>query len=415
MSSLPEEDVHPIIDVPVHRCSSSALTTSGSDGTGRETRKEARERERIARLHGKLTDLSFMDISCTRNGHPDFLKAKVLVCVRGSRSQFDPRVGKAKTLLPPLTGDCCQTFATLSAVLLGSLGFAVSISECCTTSTVNYLLYIAAWLHQLTSTSWPSRGSRPTVRDLNTCLHLTEFFPAKVCDEEFDVVFYNQAPKALDLLRQMCTPSQKRGRNCDGPTSSVCGYVVVSGDYTVSIFSVDHDIKKGQPTRYAQAWSFYICDSHATQPWSLGKASVTGLTFGVPSQQKPQSAPVSQGGSLAPARQSSAVGADTVGLPVIGVDDGIHYFSTILFTLLEEHRRGVAVAPGQIPYMTWTPIRRKRALAYVAEELKEVIDRKWLPKVLQNQCVKSEASKFDFHPLECFLGVRTAAAEKNDT
>lgn len=395
MKDTIEIDTPPLTD-PHNEPLPSSPTTESSPAQ-KEAKRLVREREREERVHGRLTELSFADVMCVRNGKPDFLRANVLACVRGSRSQFDPRLGRTKSLLPPLTGDCCQTFSTLSAVLLSSLGFAVMLSECCTPSTVNYLLYISAWMHQLTATSWPSHGSRPTIRDLNASLNLHEFFPAKVCDEEFDVVFYNQAAKATDLLRQMCAPAAKRERGADAALAPVCGYVIVSGDYTVSIFSVDHDIPKSRPTggasRYAQAWSFYICDSHATQPWSLGKASVTGLTFGVPSGRD---------GMASRTRGARA------SLPVTPVDDGLHCFSTILFTLLEEHRRGASTSPTQVPYMTWTPIRRKRSLAFVAQELKEVLDRCWLPKVLQKPAVNAEAMKFGFHPLECFMGVSPA-------
>lgn len=345
----------------------------------KETKKQARERERLARVLGKLTDLSFRDITCLRNGNPDFIKEGVLLCVRGSKSQFDARTGRMKSLMPPLTCDCCQTFSTLSAVFLSSLGFAVMLGECLTTSTVNYLLYISAWMHQLSVPRWTQGRSRPTVGDLNTCLHLRDFFPSKVAQEEFEIVFYNQGDKAQQLLRQLCTSSTKRGRGTDGKLP-VCGFVIVSGDYTISVFAVDHDIRETQRSRYSQAWSFYICDSHGTQPWSQGKACLSGLTFGTPAPETSDD------------HQS-----------VLTVEDGVHYFSTILFTLLEEHRKGV-VRSTQIPYMTWTPLRRRRSLAYTAQELKTIIDTHWIPKVLSDRAIQLEAEKYSFKPLECFWG-----------
>lgn len=370
----------------------------------RASRRLQREQEREARLRGKLTDLAFTDISCVRDGKPDFIKRNVLVCIQGSKSQFDARLGRMKSILPPLTCDCCQTFSTISAVLLSSLGFAAMLSECCSLSTVNYLLYISAWMHQLTLRCWPQKRERPTIGDLNTCLHLRTYFPSKASADEFEIVFYNQGAKAIQLLHAMCA-SRKRTRAGDG-VYPVYGYVIVSGDYTVSIFAVEHDIAKNAKSRYREAWSFYICDSHGTQPWSAGKASISGLTFGhrtedVDADEEGEANDNNNNGSSI----SSSSGAATA---TVSVEDGIHYFSTILFTLLEEHRKG-ALRTQQTPYMTWTPLRRRRALAYTAQELKKIIDSHWLPKVLSNPVVRAEAQKFSFSPLECFWGITSAS------
>ncbi|CCW64417.1 unnamed protein product [Phytomonas sp. EM1] len=369
---------------------------ASSQAKSERYRRQVREQERLERLYGKLTDLSYSDITRTRGGQVDFIRPNTLVCIRGSKSQFDARSGQMKALLPPLTSDCCQTFSALSAVLLSSLGFAVMLSECCTTSTVNYLLYVAAWMHQLSCTSWPQKGLRPTLRDLNVCLHLRSFFPACVCDGEFEVVFYNQPRKVTTLLHQMCGVGVGRAKRQLGENRApaVCGYVIVSGDYAVSIFSILHDIQPGSKSRYAKAWSFYICDSHGTQPWSLHKASICGVTFGVPSAE------------AAPSSTSSPpVGGGSAPADLITVEDGIHYFSTMLFVLLEQHRQQCVVSPTQVPYMTWTPIRRRRSLAYTAGEIKSIIDNHWIPKVLSAEAVKEQARRYGFKPLECFWGI----------
>ncbi|KPI87102.1 hypothetical protein ABL78_3814 [Leptomonas seymouri] len=376
----------------------SASPSPPPEDNSRGAKRLQREREREERLRGKLSDLAFSDISCMRNGKPDFIKQDALVCIQGSKSQFDARLGRMKDILPPLTCDCCQTFSTLSAILLSSLGFAAMLSECCCLSTVNYLLYISAWMHQLTLPCWPQKRVRPTIGDLNTCLHLRDFFPSKASADEFEIVFYNQSMKAIQLLHAMCAP-RKRSRSSDG-VYPVYGYVIVSGDYTVSIFSVEHDIAKDSKSRYREAWSFYICDSHGTQPWSEGKASISGLTFGHRAQNT----------ELDHAENFSSNGDGGGMAPVVSVEDGIHYFSTILFTLLEEHRKG-APRSSQIPYMTWTPLRRRRALAYTAQELKKIIDRHWIPKVLSNPIVRTEAKKFSFVPLECFWGITPASGK----
>eukprot|EP00796_Vickermania_ingenoplastis_P005475 gene5475-3949_t len=336
------------------------------------SRKAARDKEREERLHGKLTDLTFDTISCSRDGHPDFVVPGVLHNILGSKSQFDARTGRMKDILPALTIDCCQTFATLSAVLLSSLGRAEVLLGCCNTSTVNYLLYISAWLHQLTKTSWPKRGTRPSVSDLNACLQLNNFFPSKVEAEKFHIIFYNQSEKVVELLRQICMPPQKRQR--DSPSSAqpgnpVCGYVVVSGDYTVSIFGVTHQILEEKKAGYSKAWNLYICDSHGTQPWSRGKASISGISFGIPCEE----------GGL-PAES------------VLNVEDGLHYFSTILFTLLEEHRTAVP-RPDYVPYMTWTPLTRRRSLFYSGEDLKKIIQEHWLPKTLSQPAVAKQVTQ----------------------
>ncbi|KAG5492947.1 hypothetical protein JKF63_01527 [Porcisia hertigi] len=383
-------------------CASRASASPTPGDSDRESRRHLRERERQERLKGRLTDLTFADISCSRNGRPDFVKQNMLVCIKGSKSQFNARVGRMKNFLPPLTSDCCQTFSTLSAVLLSSLGFAALLSECCTLSTVNYLLYISAWMHQLTLPCWPQKRVRPTIGDLNACLHLRDFFPSKANADEFEVVFYNQAQRAIELLHAMCAP-RKRVRSGEG-THPVYGYVIVSGDYTVSVFSVEHDIPRESRGRYREAWSFYICDSHGTQPWSEDKASLCGLTFGhrlndVDHESTEEG--INNGGNA------------TSTTAEVSVEDGIHYFSTILFTLLEEHRKG-AQRTNQIPYMTWTPLRRRRSLAYTAQELKRIIDKHWIPKVLSNSTVQAEAKRFSFEPLECFWAIGPVPAAKSD-
>ncbi|KPA86673.1 hypothetical protein ABB37_00772 [Leptomonas pyrrhocoris] len=370
----------------------SASPSPSPEDNSKLSRRLQREREREERLRGKLIDLTFSDIACVRGGKPDFIKQNVLVCIQGSKSQFDARLGRMRDILPPLTCDCCQTFSTLSAVLLSSLGFAAMLSECHSLSTVNYLLYISAWMHQLTLPCWPQKRERPTIGDLNACLHLRDFFPSKANADEFEVVFYNQGTKAIQLLHAMCA-SRKRTRSSEG-VYPVYGYVIVSGDYTVSIFAVEHDIAKNSKSRYREAWSFYICDSHGTQPWSEGKASISGLTFGHRAHDIDVDAAENFSGSV----------EDGGAVSVVSVDDGVHYFSTILFTLLEEHRKG-AQRTNQIPYMTWTPLRRRRALAYTAQELKKIIDSHWIPKVLSNPVVRAEAKKFSFVPLECFWGI----------
>lgn len=373
------------------------LSLSSSQGSSVVTsstvnKKLVRQKQREDRINGKLTTLRFENITAYRNGAPDFIVPHVLHCIIGSRSQFDARSGKTRQILPILTTDCCQTFATLSAVLLSSHGRAEVLRKSCNTSTVNYLLYISAWLHQLTRTSWPKRGTRPSVSDLNTCLLLQYYFPSKVEPDKFQILFYNQSSKALELLHQLCVlpSSAKRQRQTSSETNwsplvlcsnPLCGYVVVSGDYTVSIFSVEHHHLDPEKDCYSKAWTLYICDSHGTQPWSLGKASICGVTFGIPT--------------------SALVSED-----VISVDAGIQHFSTILFTLLEEHRTAVPRRDERIPYMTWTPITRRRSQFLSGEDIKRIIQEHWLPKTLRQPSVTYQANLLEFNLLPCFWGLK---------
>lgn len=379
--------------------SGSPYCSEGLDSPSQSSRKLARQKEREERIRARLTDLVFDNICCVREGKPDFILKGVLHCILGSKSQFDARVGRMKTILPSLTVDCCQTFATISAVLLSSLGRVDVLQRTCNISTVNYLLYISAWLHQLSKTSWPSKGIRPSVSDLNASLLLQTYFPSKVMPDKFEIVFYNQNTRIIELLRQMCASVAKRSRSEDGAVEKtedpVCGYVIVSGDYTVSIFCVDHllVVDKKSPSLYSKAWTLYICDSHGTQPWSKGKASICGVTLGVPATD-----------SVGAARSHSKE-------DVVSMEDGLHHFSTILFTLLEEHRTSVP-RPDSIPYMTWTPISRRRSHFCSDVELKRIIQTYWLPKLLGQSGISREAKNHGFTLLPCFWGLEKSTGSR---
>ncbi|RNF00853.1 hypothetical protein TraAM80_07369 [Trypanosoma rangeli] len=349
-----------------------------SNIVSRAKRRAWREQQRLHRIHGRLTDISLNDIAAVRGGKCDFFIENTIACIRGSCSQFDARGGRTKKLMPPQTHDCCQTFSTIAAVILSSLGLAVTMQECSGVSTVNYLLYISAWLHQLSAPLWPQRRARPTVGDLNTALRLHEFFPSRVNEGEFEVLFYNQRDRAKELVDQLCR-TVRRNRDADS-SLPVCGYIIASGDYTVSIFSLAHDVKGRPHARYSEAWSLYICDSHGTQPWSCGKACLTGITVGV----LKAGVEVSNG--------------------VVAKEEGLRYFAMILFALLEDHRIKTT-SSQQVPYMTWSPIRRPRAILCTAQELVRVIDDGWIPFLMKNPVIAREAKKYGFAPLKCFMGL----------
>ncbi|KAG8346913.1 hypothetical protein TRVL_02270 [Trypanosoma vivax] len=350
-------------------------------------RKAYREEQRRLRRTGRLTDITLEEISVQRKGKYEFYLPNTIVCARGSFSQFNAREGRRGSLMPPRTHDCCQTFSTLAAILLSSLGFAVTMQECFDTSTVNYLLYISAWLHQISSPTWPQRKLRPTIGDLNSCLRLREFFPSTIDESEFEVLFYNQNDRAETLVRQLCTSLVKRARSED-VANPICGYVIASGDYTVSIFSLNHDILRQTNERYSDVWSLFLCDSHGTQPWSENKACITGITIAVPRQ----------GASLDKG--------------VVEKEEGLRHFAMILFALLEDHRNSVR-SPKRTPYMTWSPVRRERLTVVTAEELKKSIDNDWVPAIMQNPVISQQAEKYRFRPLKCFIGCSAISLAKH--
>ncbi|KEG14947.1 hypothetical protein DQ04_00251230 [Trypanosoma grayi] len=380
-----------------HISSDDGRSINGSENTNvnRETtendkaqRRLFREEQRLHRIKGRLTEVSLSDMCTLRCGRYEYFVENTIVCIRGSYSQFDAREGRTKSLMPPQTHDCCQTFSTVAAIILSSLGFAVTMQECSNMSTVNYFLYISAWLHQLSAPAWPQKKARPTIGDLNACLRLREFFPSQINEGEFEVLFYNQQERAKELIDHLCGPI-KRGRDSDD-VRPVCGYVIASGDYTVSIFSLAHDVRNQPSTRYREAWSLYICDSHGTQPWSDGKACLTGITLAVP-------------------RAGCRAGSG-----VVEKEEGLRYFTLILFALLEDHRKK-STSTKHIPYMTWSPIRRKRVTVNTAQEIKTIIDENWIPSLMKNEVIAREARRYKFTPMQCFMGVPAAKAETANT
>ena len=415
--------------------------------TAPSKRQLEREAVRQQRLLGHLIDSSLRELTATRNGMDDYFLEGAVRVVMASNSQFSvTKKSHGKVMMPPLCSDSCQTFATVSAVLLSSLGFVVNIQDCWNTSTVNYLLYISAWLHQLTQPLWGVNKSRPTVKDLNECLMLQNIFPAKVQGEDFFFLFYNEASRALDLIAELCdvseTQQRKRGRSTathavdenegdhnvgidgsptprrssgSGRLDPVCGYVIVSGDYTVSVFAVMHDIPPGKNLPFSAAWNLCLCDSHGTLPWVNGKAAICSVSAGVPNIEYDILTSDDAG-----CRKQSAV---------FPLGEGVRHFCNMLFALLEHNRRSkwvksasvkdlaspgkdaptAAASSGSIPYMTWTPIRRRLSQVRVVSEITKTIDNVWIPQVLSHPLVAQEQQRFGgTHPQQCFWGSKTA-------
>lgn len=359
--------------------------------------KDSRRKIREERRHAVLTDVTLEDLCVfeSLNFPPKYRVPNAFHCVRGSFSQFlQAAPQQQRQLLPPLTHDCCQTFSTLAAVLFSSFGRVVMFQECWNVTSINYVVYVAAWLHQLTLPLRNQR-SRPTIRELNECLALPLYFPAQIDPAAFIVLFYNQGAEAQRLIRQLCTPQ------CSAGASEVCGYVIVSGEYTVSVFCLQHDVAAENPRRFSAAWNLYIADSHGTLPWAQGRASVSSLCLGVP-LKGPSIVSVDDG----PVKSTTG--------HVFDMDDGIHHFSCVLFSLLEDHRKLKKDVPTtSVPYMTWTPIRRPQNCVHTCKELTNIINLHWIPHVFSNDVVRSSRDAFGGeHPRACFWGLSTHRSTK---
>lgn len=361
-----------------------------SSSLRKRQRDEVREKRRVAVLtHLSLDELCVFS-SSTKNV-VDYRVPNTFHCVRGSISQFS---NVDKSILPPLTNDCCQTFSALTAILYASFGYVAMAEECWNPSSVNYLVYLAAWLHQLTFPLRPER-SRPRIDDLNECLALPMTFPATMRGSDFIVLFYDQQDQIRALLRDLCTLPQ------NASSDVVCGYVVVSGEYTVSLFSLRHKLStdgtKAQNAKEcpSAAWNLYIADSHGTLPWAHGKASLTTITLGTDGRDGPDPKP------------SGLHGANRA--EYYDVETGLGHFAQVLFSLLEDHRKLCHTASAAVPYMTWTPIRRHRECVASCSELIDIIDNLWLPTILSNEVVQREFSRFGRrHPMRCFWGQATS-------
>lgn len=406
-------------------------------GSQRNTKKRKRSDWRAEATSGKLTDLDLSDIStlnpalassmdskvpdlpivdnagvssrtrshCLKleqlrpNVYNDYFIPNVFRYVAGSTSQFNRTQSSD---LPPLSTDCCQSFASIVGVLWATLGTVSGIKQLWCKSGINYLLYLSSWLHQYSSAVWSQSGKpRPYISDINNTLHLAEYFAARLCPNEFEVVCYHQRERALNLLREICV-SQAPDR--DGCVR--CGYVIVSGDYTFGVVSLRHD-KTPFP-----AWKLCLLDSHGSLPWSHECASITSMSVGV------------QGGSAKDTPTKPAMGRQAdhaTACQIFDAQEGIQHFSNVLFALLEHTRnhhpataapscarrkassseavkafvveegseedasciaatcRSAAPTHTRIPYTTWTPLRVREGHACTMEELITTIDERFLP------------------------------------
>jgi hypothetical protein len=352
-----------------------------NDPTAALSPAHQKQHQKSERRNGCLTELTLEDmcIYTTIDNPPVYRVPNVIHSIRGSFSQF-MAVGQPNQLLPPLTNDCCQTFSALAAILFSSFGLVVMAEECWNTCTVNYLVYLAAWLHQLTA---PLRArSRPTVGDLNRCLLLQQNFSSKLQEDGFMAVLYERG-RVEALVRAMCQAQ-------DG--SSTCGYLIVSGQYTVSIFALAHNVRRGD----SPAWNLYIADSHGSLPWAMGKASISSLSL----------------------RQQNVVDVDApdgIGAPLL-FDEGVRHFCDILCALLEDNRRlqRTDMPQQSTPYMTWTPIQRPPGTCATATELAKHIDLVWVPQILETPRVADEHAAFGKrHPMKCFWGQITKVAKRD--
>eukprot|EP00758_Cryptobia_borreli_P013005 Tbor_TRINITY_DN5796_c2_g1::TRINITY_DN5796_c2_g1_i3::g.20399::m.20399 len=367
-------------------------------------RKARHEKLRTERMTGRLIDITLAEIAHKRSAISPlnmslydyrFEKNSINV-VSASFSQFTPI-----KFFPPTAHDCCQTFSTIAAVIIGSLEFVTTMENIWIPSTIHYILYISAWIHHITKPLWSRNGSlRPTTRDLGDILRFSTFFPVSPSDD-FSVIFYNESVKAREMVFQLCMPSgeikedtalsasgTKRQRtelefhSLANNSNHCCGYTIVSGDYTISIVCLKHH-KKSKYTR--QVYSLILCDSHGSLPWANDKASFTCVNV-------EDSADCS--------RHSSNQQR------IFSLETGVTHFCNILFALLEDNRKDWFKTRPQInenrcktgkttvPYMTWTPFFRKCCGAGLAAvELRDTIQKKWLPSILNKSACSLSSLK----------------------
>jgi hypothetical protein len=260
--------------------------------------KTRRERWLQACFEARLSTVSALDEIACHNGAPsgkaifnDYVVPGLLLSFAGSISQFDVRSQRSE-VLPPLAGDCCETFCVLTALCIVSL---VDSSEFVkfflsqrrdssgTGSAVNYFVYFAAWLHQLTAPQWGyGLGKlRPNVADVVRCLGLREMVQSvRLAPEEFTPIFYYEREKVVSMLAQLRrVESRKRKREATGECSStlpqspaplpVRGFIIVSGDFTFAVASIP---------RTSSCNDLLLLDSHGVLPWADGRACVCGFT-----------------------------------------------------------------------------------------------------------------------------------------
>lgn len=398
---------------PEHDTQHEDIVVIDSVSTAQPTRSKQDEM-RNERCRSRLTSETYETLFPTSakanpltRGKFDFKVEDIITVLVGKLSQFDSPRSHSGNLFPPTANDCCQTFSAVCAVLLGSCGTINNLKGLWKCSTVNYILYVSAWLHHVTSSVWGTTKQRPNVRDLGQLLHFEKIFPVAP-REDFEIIFYNEAPKIRSMVQALCTPNKgKRGRSDDKPRST-CGYLIVSGDYTISIVCLRHDTKVDEN----DAFALIMCDSHGSPLWSKGKASFLLLNV---------MEGLHEGQNVKTPNGSAAYDIKT----------GCNYFCDILFAMLEDNRKenwnilqqsmasrsstsdrhcrtNVSSKPPPVPYMTWTAVQRVASVNLSPDELRQKIDKEWLPHCLTNATILAEKNKHfppDTFLRTCFMGM----------
>lgn len=433
-------------------------------------RRERKAQERMDRLQARLTTKSVRDLvtRCDKvtitESCFDYTALNCFVrAISGNFSQFNvhsiPRSEKAASMFPPSssTQDCCQTFSTLAAVILGSMEFACHLRSAWTVSTAHYLLMLAAWLHHLSKNIWPSNGVRPTASDLKACLRLADFFPVHPTGE-FMTFFYNQGNEMRLQIKSLIT-SPKRAKQ-----PHPCGFTIVSGDFTIAVFALREGTLEKEEK--GDTYTIVLADSHGTLPWSRDRVSLSSVV--VSNCEPPDPA-------IGPDGKPNCVGTLPNGQAVYDLNTGIDHFCSILFALLEEHRevqysilqsslsaqqqspndvgsspsepsivvgevsrrevRGALAtsqrsilsellssplrmlpssntkpSPKQVPYqyLTWSPLVRKApGTGLSLDELARKVTIDWLPAVMQNPGIPDKGRKW-VASHQFFLGASTS-------
>ena len=280
----------------------------------------------------------------------DYIFPGAVRIAKGSTSQFHT-TPVSRRLLPPMVQECCATFSALAVHCSVSLRREQFEKKFSISQWLDYLLYCASWLHQLSRESWHFDSDvkiRPLSKDVSRVLagqddsagsgkrsrdDELEFCDAAIRTCEFDVVCYDQLDRAVEKICLLFAPG-----------AAVKGYVIVSGEYCFGVACAGEGASA----------LLLLYDSHGALPWAMSRCSVTAAV----------------------------------------VDRGLHHFLLILTSLLDSTRRN---ATKTAAYTTWIPVvtkRQDRQLDSTLSECHRVLIH-WATKDARG---RREASHLGFKP-----------------
>jgi hypothetical protein len=329
-----------LADLCVHNpASPSVITTTSS-------------RARLTLAQGKIGAAALEGTVRPSAGHKqlnDYVVPGILQYRAGTISQFLPSPG-----LPPIAGDSCETFSTVSALCIASMRRYRRLKRVFNTPAVNWLVYSCAWLHQITWPVWNRNGtqSRPRVSDVAECCGLGDAFSnVSIDSKHFLAVAYRNRSYASRLLQLAVDESSSLAAHFPNAPEvanrAVRGFVVVAGGYAFGIASLEYRVR-GR----LLAWSLVLCDSHGELAWSQRQGCLSCVRFRANDYETKGRKYFESFGDHDGARHVISV-VDS--LPPF--EDGFGHFSRIAFALFEDCRRDHGpTSPALQKYMTWVPI-----------------------------------------------------------